>query len=112
MSYISTKHQFHELDSSKLTPDILRELAQAKVKLYTDGNGTIYAVNPTRSQLELLARRELLKGVAVVYDLDEQVYKVIPKPAAILCSLAGTCKILKVFPHATQAWEYLEKLRR
>jgi len=112
MSYISNKHKLHLLDSSKLTPETLKELAQSNIKLHTNNKGDIYAINPTKSQLELLARRNLLKGVAVIYDFDENTYKVIPKPAAILCSLAGTCKIIKEFKHTTQAFEYLKKLRK
>ena len=117
MGYLTRNHfgKYHELELSKLTPQVLDDLAKQGMTVTIDSNfgyTRAYVHNPTKSQLEYLAKRELLRGVCVIYDLDEQTYKVIPKPAAILCELAGTCKIIKTFKHSTEAWKYLERLRK
>jgi len=109
MNYAQRKANFHEIDVSKLTDSILQELINNNITLRHSG-GRLYAINPTKSQLELLARRELLKGVAVIYDKKLDSYRVLPKPAAILCQLAGTCKIIRTFKNSSEALRYLKKL--
>lgn len=110
MNYARRKYDVHELDTSKLDDTTLDELISHNIKL-TPSGGSVYVVNPTRSQLELLARRELLKGVAVVYDKKLDDYRVLPKPAAILCQLAGTCKIIETFERSTEALRYIKRFR-
>ena len=110
MNYAQRKANFHEIDMSKLTDSVFNELISNNITLRHSG-GRLYAINPTKSQLELLARRELLKGVAVVYDKRLDQYRVLPKPAAILCQLAGTCKIIKTFRRSTDALRYIKKFR-
>ena len=117
MGYLTRNNgheHYHELELSKLTPQILEDLANQGMTVTIDsfmGSTRAYVHNPTRSQLEYLARRELLKGVCVVYDKRYDDYRILPKPAAILCQLADTCKIMKTFKSSAEAESHLKKLR-